>query len=432
MSPSPNDVLKNIFGLSEFRDQQAEIIRTVTSGKNTLVLMPTGGGKSLCYQIPALCRRGMTLVISPLIALMQDQVGNLRKLGVSASYLNSSLPQMTRNHLLEDIRQRQVKLLYLSPERLVQPAFIHLLDHLDRTGDLSLFAVDEAHCIAEWGHDFRPEYRQLGNLFTRFPHVPRLALTATADHRTRHEILEQLHMVDARVFVRSFDRKNLHYCVTKKTDALSQIQHFILKRHEGESGIIYCQSRRDVEILNSAFQEKKWSCLPYHAGMDTRTREQHMHAFLQNQAKIMVATVAFGMGVDKKDIRFVVHHGIPRTLEGYYQETGRAGRDGRQAETLLLHHPTDMHRRWHLPDTSEASLHSQCFINKMKEMENYCTIRTCRTQALMAYFGEAHDGVCHRCDNCHPEYSLWGGALSRINSSALAHASSETRGGKKR
>lgn len=394
--------------------------------------MPTGGGKSLCYQIPALCMPGMTLVISPLIALMQDQVENLCKLGIPASYINSSLPWATRNRLLEQVRQRKIKLLYLSPERLVKPAFIHLLDHLDKTGDLSLFAVDEAHCIAEWGHDFRPEYRQIGKLFIRFPRVPRLALTATADLQTRHEILEQLHMVDARVFIRSFDRKNLHYCAVQKMDVLAQIRHFVLMRHKGQSGIIYCPSRRDVEILNAAFQEKKWPCLPYHAGMDARIRERHMQDFLQNKGKIMVATIAFGMGVDKKDIRFVVHHGAPRTLEGYYQETGRAGRDGEHAEVLLLHHPMDVQKRWNRSALLETGARTQTVMDRMKEMENYCSTRVCRTQALMTYFGEAHDGACHRCDNCRPEYRLWAGDMPRMTSSALAHASFGTRYGKKR
>jgi ATP-dependent DNA helicase RecQ len=413
--------LQRVFGYPAFRGAQEAIITHLTAGKNAMVLMPTGGGKSLCYQIPALLRPGLTLVVSPLIALMQDQVAALRRRGVPAAYLNSALAAHEARQLHGAILADRLKLLYVSPERLAQPNFLSLMDQLQARQQLSLFAIDEAHCIAQWGHDFRPEYRELRVLHQRYPGVPRVALTATADPDTRKEILEQLQLRADQQFVASFDRPNLHYCICPKFSPGAQIETFLLERHARASGIIYCQSRRQVEHTALWLQSRGWPVLPYHAGLGMNLRERYQQQFVQETGLIMVATVAFGMGVDKADVRFVIHLDSPRSLEGYYQETGRAGRDGAVAETLLLFHPADLvSLRLRIQQSHRSPERLAADLHRLEALARYCQSEVCRRHNLLHYFGEDHAGHCHACDNCNPDYRSWCGPEHRNHAITFA------------
>ncbi len=418
---TPLLVLQRVFGYSAFRGAQESIIAHVIAGENAFVLMPTGGGKSLCYQIPALLRPGLTLVISPLIALMQDQVDALRCRGVAAAYLNSALELTHIKQIHEDLLNDRLKMLYVSPERLTQPSFLLLLDELFARHGLSLFAIDEAHCIAEWGHDFRPEYRQLHLLHQRYPSIPRVALTATADLQTRLEIAEQLQLGTDNQFIASFDRPNLRYCVTPKFNPGAQIETFLLKHHPLDSGIIYCQSRRQVENTTFWLHSRGWRSLPYHAGFDTALREHHQQQFVQETGIIMVATIAFGMGVDKPDVRFVIHLDSPRSLEGYYQETGRAGRDGKPANALMLFHPNDLITlRLRVQNQSRSPERQAIDLRKLEALALYCQSPECRRRALLNYFGETQQVYCNTCDNCNPDYRNWSGPQHRNHAVSFA------------
>ncbi len=413
--------LQRVFGYPTFRGAQEAIITHLIAGENALVLMPTGGGKSLCYQIPALLRPGLTLVVSPLIALMQDQVDALRRRGVPAAYLNSSLAAHEARQLHGALLANRLKLLYVSPERLAQSNFLTLLDQLQVRQQLSLFAIDEAHCIVEWGHDFRPEYRELHLLHQRYPSVPRVALTATADPDTRKEILEQLQLRADQQFIASFDRPNLHYCICPKFSPGAQIETFLLERHARASGIIYCQSRRQVEHTALWLHSRGWHSLPYHAGLGMNLRERHQQQFVDETGVIMVATVAFGMGVDKPDVRFVIHLDCPRSLEGYYQETGRAGRDGEPAEALLLFHSADLvSLRLRIQQSLRSSERQAVDLHRLEALARYCQSEDCRRRTLLRYFGEDHVGHCHTCDNCNPDYRSWGGPEHRNHAVTFA------------
>lgn len=415
------DLLQQVFGYPTFRGNQEAVVAQLTGGGNALVLMPTGGGKSLCYQIPALLRPGLALVVSPLIALMQDQVATLTSCGVSAACLNATQDQSSVRACMTALHNGSLKLLYVSPERVAQPPFLALLESLHRNRQLALFAIDEAHCIAEWGHDFRPEYRQLEILWQRFPDVPRIALTATADLQTRREIVDQLHLENAARFVSSFDRPNVAYSICLRQNPSAQIAAFLSQRHSGHSGIIYCQSRRQVESVTDWLQLHGWPALSYHAGLPMQVRSRNQQRFLQDEAIVMVATIAFGMGVDKPDVRFVVHLESPKSLEGYYQETGRAGRDGLPAEALLLHNAADLaaqHLRLRRQSRSPERL--QIELDRLKALDNYCRSMDCRRQQLLAYFGESHDGNCERCDNCNKDYKAWAGSMRRHHTVTFA------------
>ena len=342
-SPHPSSVpastaqhiLEHVFGYPAFRGEQQAIVEHVAAGGDALVLMPTGGGKSLCYQIPALMREGLAIVVSPLIALMHDQVSALVEAGVSAAFLNSSQDLEASRAVEHAVHDGSLQLLYVAPERLMTPRFLDLLDHLRDTRRLALFAIDEAHCVSQWGHDFRPEYLQLSILPERYPGIPRIALTATADRQTREEIAERLHLVQARRFVSSFDRPNIRYTIVEKDDPRRQLLQFLREEYPAAAGIVYCLSRRKVDETAAWLQTQGIHALPYHAGMSTELRAEHQSRFLREDGLVMVATIAFGMGIDKPDVRFVAHLDLPRSIEGYYQETGRAGRDGLPAQAWM-------------------------------------------------------------------------------------------------
>jgi ATP-dependent DNA helicase RecQ len=409
--PRPLEVLRRVFGYESFRGAQAEIIDHVIAGGDALVLMPTGGGKSLCYQIPALCRPGLGVVVSPLIALMQDQVEALRQLGVRAAALNSSLPFGAAQAIERQMRDGTLDLVYIAPERLLTD---HCLDLLDRCS-IALFAIDEAHCVSQWGHDFRPEYLQLDLLQERYPRVPRLALTATADRPTRKDIVERLHLAGGRTFVASFDRPNIRYRVTAKQGARNQLLHFITREHPRESGIVYCMSRAKVEEVAAALASHGLPALPYHAGLDRTVRAANQDRFVKEEAMIMVATIAFGMGIDKPDVRFVAHLDLPKSLEAYYQETGRAGRDGLPAEAYLLYGLSDVAKLRGLAEASELpEKQRQIERRKLDALIGYCETVRCRRQVLLEYFGETPGGPCGNCDTClEPVESFDGTEVAR-------------------
>ena len=409
MSTTALDILKTTFGYPSFRGPQADIIDHVGGGGDALVLMPTGGGKSLCYQIPALLRDGVAIVVSPLIALMQDQVDALRELGIAASFLNSSLSGEEANRVERQMLAGDIKLLYVAPERLITSRFLDLLDRLRDDGKLSLFAIDEAHCVSQWGHDFRSDYLELAVLAARYPGVPRIALTATADALTRVEIRARLKLDDAREFVSSFDRPNIRYLITERVDERAQLRAF-LREHAGESGIVYCLSRKKVDATADWLNAEMTKALPYHAGMDQEVRRRNQSRFLREEGIVMVATIAFGMGIDKPDVRFVAHLDLPKSVEGYYQETGRAGRDGDESEALMIYGLADVVQQRRFIEQSEASEEfKRAGRAKLDALLGLCETTACRRGRLLAYFGETQpDGyACGNCDTCLNPPQTW-------------------------
>ncbi len=397
------DVLTTIFGHPEFRGAQAEIVAHVTAGGDALVLMPTGGGKSLCYQLPALLRPGVAVVVSPLIALMADQVAALKQLGVRAACLNSSLDAAEARTTEAALRRGELDLLYVAPERLVTPRMLDLLDR----AQIALFAVDEAHCVSQWGHDFRPEYLQLSMLHERYPLPPRIALTATADPQTRQEIIERLALREARVFVSSFDRPNIRYIIVDKRDPRAQLLRFIRQSHPDEAGIVYCLSRRKVDETATWLAANGIRALPYHAGMDSATRAEHQERFQRDEAIVIIATIAFGMGIDKPDVRYVAHLDLPRSIESYYQETGRAGRDGAPADAWMAYGLGDVVQQRRMIDQSEGPEEFRRISQiKLEALLGLCETAGCRRVRLLDYFGEQSE-PCGNCDTCLEPPETW-------------------------
>jgi ATP-dependent DNA helicase RecQ len=404
----PLTLLRDVFGYASFRGEQQAIVEHLGAGSDALVLMPTGGGKSLCYQIPALLRDGTGIVVSPLIALMQDQVDALKQLGVQAAFLNSSLDAEAAREVLGQLMQGKLDILYVAPERLLMPNFLALLEQLQAGPGIALFAIDEAHCVSQWGHDFRPEYRQLTVLHERFPAVPRIALTATADAPTRGEIVERLALQDARQFVSSFDRPNIKYRVTQKSNARQQLEAFLQAEHPQDAGIVYCLSRKKVEETAHWLKTRGWDALPYHAGLDAATRNANQRRFLREEGVIMVATVAFGMGIDKPNVRFVAHLDLPKSMEGYYQETGRAGRDGLPADAWMTYGLGDVVSMRQMLDAGDApEERKRVERQKLDALLGFCESTVCRHQTLLRYFGEEHPGDCGQCDNCLEPVDSW-------------------------
>lgn len=407
MTTTALEILKTVYGYDAFRGLQARIVEHVVSGNNAFVLMPTGGGKSLCYQIPAIVRPGMGLVVSPLLALMADQVAALRQAGVRAAALNSDLTAGERHALWRDIHDGNLDLLYAAPETLLRQ---DVLDRLGKT-HLSLIAIDEAHCLSQWGHDFRPSYRQLDALVPRFPGTPRMALTATADGPTRAEILSHLDIAENDAFIAGFDRPNIRYAIEEKDNPRAQLKGF-LKRHEGESGIVYCLSKRKTEETAAWLREQGYDALAYHAGMDKTAREANQRRFQRGEAVIMVATIAFGMGIDKPDVRFVAHIDLPGSIEAYYQETGRAGRDGLPSDTLMLYGPEDVALRSRFIEQSDApDPRKRMERQKLDSLLGLAETAGCRRQVLLSYFGD-HCEPCGNCDTCAEPPKLFDGTVA--------------------
>ncbi|WP_294638137.1 DNA helicase RecQ [uncultured Aquabacterium sp.] len=412
-SALPLDILQEVFGYSAFRGQQADIVDHVTAGHDALVLMPTGGGKSLCYQVPAIARhrqgRGVTVVVSPLIALMHDQVGALEEVGVHAAFLNSTLSLEDTQRIEREMMSGRLVMLYAAPERVTNLRFQAQLASLHERGLLSLFAIDEAHCVSQWGHDFREDYLQLSMLHERFPDVPRLALTATADAQTRADMIERLQLQDARVFISSFDRPNIRYTLVEKDNPRQQLLRFIRDEHPGDAGIVYCQSRRKVEETAEWLSDQGVPALPYHAGLDAGVRQRHQDRFLREDGLVMVATVAFGMGIDKPDVRFVAHLDLPKNIEGYYQETGRAGRDGGEADAWLTYGLADVVNQRRMIDESPATDEfKRIQRGKLDALLALAEAHDCRRVRLLSYFGE-DSAPCGNCDNCLRPPATWDG-----------------------
>jgi ATP-dependent DNA helicase RecQ len=392
---APEQILHEIFGYAQFRGPQRQIVDHVVAGGDALVLMPTGGGKSLCYQIPAIARQraghGLTVVVSPLIALMHDQVGALHEAGVDAAFLNSTLDWEEAQQVERRMLGGAITLLYAAPERVTTPRFLAQLDQLHRRGALALFAIDEAHCVSQWGHDFRPEYRALTVLHERYAGVPRIALTATADALTRADIVERLQLEQARQFVSSFDRPNIRYTIVEKKEATTQLLRFIERQHEGDAGVVYCQSRKRVEELAQVLCAAGIDALPYHAGLDAAVRQKHQDRFLRDEGVVMVATIAFGMGIDKPDVRFVAHVDMPKNIEGYYQETGRAGRDGAPADAWMAYGLQDVVNQRRMIDESPAGEEfKQVMRGKLDALLSLAEASDCRRVQLLRYFGETY------------------------------------------
>ena len=399
-----NEVLKSTFGFEQFRPSQENIVNEILEGKDALVLMPTGGGKSLCYQIPAIVRNGVGVVVSPLIALMQDQVDALKLLGVKAAFLNSSLDANEARQIEQQLRDNQLDIIYVAPERLLTEKMLRLLDE----STLALFAIDEAHCVSQWGHDFRPEYQQLKHLHARYPNVPRIALTATADKRTREEIISQLQLQDASVFIDSFDRPNIRYAISDGSNPKQRLWNFLQSNHANDAGIVYCLSRKKVEAIAEWLSQQGRVALPYHAGLSAELRQQNQRRFLREEGVIIVATIAFGMGIDKPDVRFVAHLSLPKSVEAYYQETGRAGRDGLAANAWMAYGLQDVITLRQFSQNSNAGeVHKQVEHNKLEAMLGLCELITCRRNALLEYFDEVSTTPCGNCDNCLNPPQSW-------------------------
>ena len=405
----PADILKRYFGFERFYENQGEIIHSLVSGQDAFVLMPTGGGKSLCYQIPAMIRPGVGIVISPLIALMQDQVDGLRQYGIKAHYINSTMQSAEIQHVQKKLASNEMDLLYIAPERIFIPDFLQRL----KKATISLFAIDEAHCVSQWGHDFRPEYLQLNLLHETFPHVPRIALTATADIATCKDILQKLHLEDARQYVSSFDRPNIRYSVVIKKNAKSQLDHFIRQEHPGDSGIVYCLTRKKVEATAEWLSQRGYNALPYHAGLDASARTRHQRIFQEQEGVIIVATIAFGMGIDKPNVRFVAHLDMPKNIESYYQETGRAGRDGEKSSAWLAYDLSDIVTIGKILEKSEGDQgFKRIQYQRLQSMIGYCETINCRRPVLLNYFGESYDKACGNCDNCLETVEKWDGTIA--------------------
>jgi ATP-dependent DNA helicase RecQ len=404
MAESAQQILERIFGYRRFRGHQRAIIDRLAAGGDALALMPTGGGKSLCYQIPALLRPGAGIVVSPLIALMADQVDALRQLGVRAAFLNSTLEPAEQSGIERQLLDGELDLLYLAPERLLREGTLALLGR----AQLALFAIDEAHCVSQWGHDFRPEYQQLSLLAERFPGIPRIALTATADRRTREEIVEQLALQRASRFISSFDRPNIRYTIDSGSNGRERLWRFLQQEHPDDAGIVYCLSRRKVEETAEWLSAQGRPALPYHAGLDPATRQQHQQRFLREPGLIIVATIAFGMGIDKPDVRFVAHLNLPKSIEAYYQETGRAGRDGAPADAWMNYGLQDVITlRQFINQTDAADRFKRVSGEKLERMLGLCDLTACRRQALLAYFDETLETACGNCDNCLSPPETW-------------------------
>ena len=412
------EILKHQFGFDSFRMNQEPAIDAVLRKKDCVLLMPTGGGKSLCYQIPALMLDGLTVVISPLIALMKDQVDALKNNGIEAAFLNSTQTSREQVEVFRDIRSGKLKLLYVAPERLLQSGdqFIDFLQSIN----VSLFAIDEAHCISSWGHDFRPEYIKLGRLKTSFPDIPVIALTATADRLVRKDIVERLNVPKAELFVSSFNRPNIFYAVEPKRNSYSQLLDYLEKRRE-ESGIIYCLSRSSVDNLAADLADEGFSALPYHAGLDKATREKNQELFLKDEVKIVVATIAFGMGIDKSNVRFVVHMDLPKNIESYYQETGRAGRDGLQSDALLFFSWGDVIKLKGFAEVEGNREQSDIMLKKLDTMGKFGDIKTCRRRFLLNYFSEETVAVCGNCDNCNTTFERFDGTIIAQKALSAVH-----------
>ena len=408
---TPVEILREVFGYPEFRGAQHDIVDHICAGGDALVLMPTGGGKSLCYQLPAIVRqrqgKGVSVVVSPLIALMHDQVSALGELGIAAAFLNSTLDAAAARAIERELMTGEITLLYAAPERILTSRFLTMLDTLYARGQLALFAIDEAHCVSQWGHDFREDYLGLGVLHERYARVPRVALTATADQHTRTDILERLQLERARLFVTSFDRPNIRYTIVEKLDPRRQLLRFIRSEHSGDAGIVYCQSRRKVEETAVWLEEEGLTALPYHAGLEAGVRRRHQDRFLREEGIVMVATIAFGMGIDKPDVRFVAHLDLPRNIESYYQETGRAGRDGAPADAWMSYGLADVVNQRRMIDESEAAEDfKRLQRTKLAALLALAEAHACRRMRLLDYFGE-DSTACGNCDNCLVPPATW-------------------------
>ncbi len=428
MTETAHSLLHDIFGYDGFRGDQQTIVEHVCAGNDALVLMPTGGGKSLCYQIPALLRKGVGIVVSPLIALMHDQVDALRQNGVAAAYLNSTLDRRDALHIENSARRGELKLLYVAPERLLTDRFLDLLDAIETGPGPALFAIDEAHCVSQWGHDFRPEYLRLSLLPQRYPHVPRIALTATADNATREEMRERLMLNGARVFLSSFDRPNIRYTVVEKDNPRRQLLCF-LEGHRKEAGIVYCLSRKKVEETAEWLKREGYAALPYHAGLPAETRAEHQRRFQRDEGIVMVATIAFGMGIDKPDVRFVAHLDLPKSIEAYYQETGRAGRDGEPAAAWMTYGLQDIALQRARIDESESPPEiKRLEAQKLNALLAYCEAPRCRRTVLLNYFGE-DSRVCGNCDVCLNPPELFDGTVAAQKALSAALRTGQRFGG---